>query len=78
MRFVQKWAKYSYAEEILQRNPTRLGCVQTETTTPNIVAPKNLGVVACMLAEVRKRMQQLPKMLGPAVHREKDTTHKSL
>jgi len=25
-----------------------------------------------------KRMQQLPTMLGPVVHRGKDTTHKSL
>ena len=37
-----------------------------------------LGVVACVLAVVWKRMQQLPTMLGPAVHRGKDTTHKSL
>ena len=32
-----------------------------------------LGVVACVLAVVCKRMQQLPTMLGPAVHRGKDT-----
>ena len=44
----------------------------------NIVAPTMLGIVACMLAVVCKRMQQLPTMLGPAVHRGKDTTHKSL
>ena len=31
-----------------------------------------------MLAVVRKRMQQLPTSLGPAVHREKNTTHRSL
>ena len=55
-----------------------LGCVQTDATTPNIVAPKMLGVVACMLAVVCKRMQQLPTMLGPAVHLGRDTTHKSL
>ena len=30
------------------------------------------SAVAC------KRMQQLPTMLGPVVHRGKDTTHKSL
>ena len=35
-------------------------------------------VVACVLAVVCKRMQQLPTILGPAVHRGKDTTHKSL
>ena len=33
-----------------------------------------LGVVACVLAVVVKRMQQ-PTTLGPAVHRGKDTTH---
>ena len=37
-----------------------------------------LGVVACVLAVVCKRMQQLPTMFGPTVHRGKDTTHKSL
>ena len=41
---------------------------------PNIVAPTMLGIVACMLAVVCKRMQQLPTMLGPAVHRGKDIT----
>ena len=51
------------------------GCVQTDATTPNIVAQTMLGVVACVLAEVCKRMQQLQTMLGPAVHRGKDTTH---
>ena len=44
--------------------PPSLGCVQTDATTPNIVAPTMLGVVACMLAVVCKRMQQLPTMLG--------------
>ena len=34
-----------------------------------------LGVVASVLAAVCKRMQQLPTLLGPAVHRGKDTTH---
>ena len=51
--------------------------VQTDATTPNIVAPTMLGVVACVLAVVCKRMQQLPTSLGPAVHRGKNTTHKS-
>ena len=55
-----------------------LNCVQTDATTPNIVAPRMLGVVACVLAVVCKRMQQLPTMVGPAVHRGKDATHKSL
>ena len=55
-----------------------LGCVQTDATTLNIVAPTMLGVVACVLTVVYKRMQQLPTMLGPAVHHGKDTTHKSL
>ena len=34
-----------------------------------------LGVVASVVC---KRMQHLPTSLGPAVHRGKDTTHKSL
>ena len=55
-----------------------LGCVQTDATTSSIVAPTMLGVVACVLAVMCKRMQQLATMLGPAVHRDKDTTHKSL
>ena len=38
-----------------------------------------LGVFASVLAVVCKRMkQQLPAMLEYAVHREKDTTHKTL
>ena len=40
--------------------------------------PTLLRVVTCMLAVVCKRMQQLPTMLGAALHRGKDTTHKSL
>ena len=52
--------------------------VRTDATTPNIVAPTMLGVVACVLAVVCKRMQQLPTMLAPTVRRGKDTTHKSL
>ena len=55
-----------------------LGCVQTGATTPNIVAPTMLEVVACVLAVVCKRMQQLPTSLGPAMHRRKNTSHKSL
>ena len=45
---------------------------------PNIVAPTMLKVVVYVLAVVCKRMQQLPSMLGTAVHRGKDTTHKTL
>ena len=52
--------------------------MQTDATTPNIVAPTTLGVVAFVLAVECKRMQQLPTMLGPAVHRQKDATHKTL
>ena len=37
-----------------------------------------LAVVACVFAVVCKRMQQLPTILGSAVHRAKETTHKSL
>ena len=47
-----------------------LGCVQTDATTPKIVAS--------VLAVLCKRMKQLQTMLEPAVHRGKDTTHKSL
>ena len=42
------------------------------------VTPTMYGVVACVLVVVCQGMQQLPKMLGPAVHRGKDTTDKSL
>ena len=52
--------------------------MKTDATTPNIVAPTMLGVLASMMAMVCKRMQQIPTMLGPTVHRGKDTTHKSL
>ena len=55
-----------------------LGCVRTDGTTPNIVGAAMLEVVVYVLAVVCKRMQQLPFMLGPAVHRGKDTTQKSL
>ena len=47
----------------------RMGFVQTGATTPNIVAPTMLVVVACVLAVVCKRMQQLPTSLGHAVYR---------
>ena len=62
------------------RDAALLGCEQTDATTPNIVAPTMLGVVACVLAVVCKRMQQLPTMLRQQcweLHRGKDTTHKS-
>ena len=60
-----------------KKKKKELGCVQTGATTPSIVAPTMLGVVACVLV-VCKRMQQLQTMLGPAVHRGKNTSHKSL
>ena len=59
-------------------NGYTMGFVQTDATTHNIVVPIMVGVVACVLAVVCKQMQQLPTSLGPAVHRGKDTTHKSL
>ena len=46
-------------------------------TIPNIVWLTMLGVVVSVWAVVCKRIQQLPTMLGPAVHRSKDTTHKT-
>ena len=46
-------------------------------TTLNIGGPTMLGVVASVLAVVCKRMQELPILilLGPAVHRGKETSH---
>ena len=41
--------------------------MQTDATTPNIVAPTMLGVVAFVLAVVCKRMQHLPSLLGPTI-----------
>ena len=38
--------------------------MQTDATTPNIVAPTMLGVVVCVLAVVSKRMQQM-SVRGP-------------
>ena len=55
-----------------------LSYVQTEATTPNNNFATLLGAVACVLAVVCKRMQQLPTTLGPAVHHGKDTTQKTL
>ena len=52
--------------------------MQTDATTPNIVGPTMLGVVASVLALVCKRMQQLPTMLRPAVQRRKNTTNETL
>ena len=49
-----------------------------DKTTANVVDPRTLGVVASVLAMVRKRMQQLPTLLGPALNCGKDTTHKTL
>ena len=69
----QQHGNISECKEVLT-----LVCVQTDATTPNIVVSTMLGVVACMLAMVCKWMQQLPTMLGPAVHRGKDITYKSL
>ena len=48
------------------------GGVQTDATTPNIVGPRMLGVIASVLAGgLQIRMQQLPTSLGPAVHHRK-------
>ena len=49
-----------------------------DKTTANVVGPRTLGVVTSVLAVVRKRMQQLPTLLGPALNCGKDTTHKTL
>ena len=73
-----KWAAVKKKVNENTYNITAQKRVQTGATTPNIVAPKMLGVVACVLAVVCKRMQQLSTSLGPAVHRGKNTTHKAL
>ena len=52
--------------------------VQTKATTPNIVGPTMLGVVASVLAVVYKQTQRLPTIWGPAVHRGEDTTNTTL
>ena len=39
-----------------------IGCAQTNATTPNIVGATMSGVIACVLAVVCKRMQQLPNL----------------
>ena len=60
----------SYWERLVYR--------QKNETTPNFVGPTMLRVVSFVLAVVCKRMQQLPTMLGAAVHRRgKDTDHKT-
>ena len=59
----------------LVRFPVILSYVQKDATTPNIVGPTMSEDVVFVLVMVCKRMQQLPTMLGPAVHRGKDTTH---
>ena len=59
----------------LGRFPVILSYVQKDATTPNIVGPTMSEDVVFVLVMVCKRMQQLPTMLGPAVHRGKDTTH---
>ena len=56
----------------------RKSYVQTDGITRNIVGPTMLEVVASVLVVVGKRIQQLPAMLGPAVHRGTDTTQKTL
>ena len=71
----QRWP---LEKKCLAEVTVELGCVQTDATTSNIVAPTMLGVVASVLAVVCKRMQQFPTMLRPTAHRGKDTTHKTL
>ena len=57
--------------------PVILSYVQKDATTPNMVGSTMSEDVAFVLVMVCKRMQQLPTMLGPAVHRGKDTTHEA-
>ena len=48
--------------------------MQKDATTPNIGGPTMLGFAMSLLAVVCKRMQQLPTMLGPAMHHVKVTS----
>ena len=54
----------------LVRFPVILSYVQKDATTPNTVGPT--------MSMVCKRMQQLPTIFGPAVHRGKDSTHETV
>ena len=55
-----------------------MGSKRKATCKPTQQLPTLLEIVASVLAVVYKWMQQLPTMLGPAVHRGKDTTHETL
>ena len=55
-----------------------LGFVQTDATTPNIVAPTMLGVVAYVLAVLCKRMQKTLNNVVTCSASWKETAHKSL
>ena len=75
-KFVSFWTLWNKFQEIFVPFSSRsnffsilLCYVQTKATTPNIVGPTMLGVVASVLAVVYKQTQRLPTMLGPAVHR---------
>ena len=67
----QDWWRFSYG--CRATTPSHCGesiglslssYVQTDASTPNIVGPTMLGVVASVLAVLCKRMQQLPTLLG--------------
>ena len=84
-KFVSLWTLWNKFQEIFVPFSSRsnffsilLCYVQTKATTPNIVGPTMLGVVASVLAVVYKQTQRLPTMLGPAVHRGEDTTNTTL
>ena len=66
-----KGAMLSYATKSITVWDQFCGCVQKDATTPNIVAPTILGVVACVLAVVVQTDATTP-------NNGKDTTHKSL
>ena len=61
--------------EVLRIRPRLGGLLHLETFTWQNLTPAERVTV---LAGVCKRMQQLPTMLGPAVHRGNDATHKTL
>ena len=65
----EKIPVFLVTDTLMQLIKVILSCVQMDATTM-------LGVVGCVLVVVCKRMQQLPTILGPAVHSGKDTSQK--
>ena len=73
------YAHYYRTAKSVGEQTMPLSYMQTDATIPNIVGPRTLEVVAsaCRLW-CANGCNNFPTMLGPAVHRGKDTTPKSL